>query len=851
MTNNLKQFFASYKDTNPVRERLLGLGATMNGLLKVKLGRPMLKVIFLIPTVLGIKRNLSLVKVLITYLASVHRLWRGGGMRFVVIYLKACHTILQQSLGGQRLSDVGPFGARVSRTRSRGLPRLIPSLHRARIQKGELLVIRLWLSLFSLYRILDIPGKIKLSTITDESTAKPEVIKEFCKFVNTFWGQLAALFGRKGLAILDSFARGAPGYMIRALEATPVLLSKSSPILTDVAFYAKIASTSPLSILLAARTWMKVYWKQEVGKAFRFWLSETNNVWLRNAIDTWSRGALDPRSNRVVKSRDGKLVDVSLDERDAFVRGPKGARPGQKVTGRLRLKLLNLSWRQMLGKLGTKKEAAGKVRVFAMVDPFTQWILRPLHEAIFSLLKCIKQDGTYDQVKPLTVLLGRQSTLRKENRTPGDRPMGWYRLGPKLPAKTYSLFSFDLTAATDRLPLAIQVALLTPVLGPKLAQAWGTILVGREYYISLKDEYGAVEMTPVKYSTGQPMGALSSWAMLALTHHCIVQWAWYQVCTQDLRKWSWYEDYAVLGDDIVIMGGRVADRYCAIMNGLGVGIGAHKSLVSRNGSTLEFAKRTFFNGKDVSAVPLPELLVARRNLSAGLELCRKYNLSLGAYCKFLGYGYKALSRLSNRLMGLPTRMRNYIVAYTLEVMPREGRNVVSWLAMKSLNSMYTLTEKALQSAKTSLVQVLKEELLKRLAELELTLAPEFDPEKFEQQGHHVLHDGAPGRYPHHPGIKGISKDVLWFLDNLVYKEPFIEALRTTQELRIRVTELGDDMTNHLSELWESVREIEQMIGAIPCMENLDHTPSESRLGDGLKLVRRWEMLSRHFRSTTK
>jgi len=299
------------------------------------------------------------------------------------------------------------------------------------------------------------------------------------------------------------------------------------------------------------------------------------------------------------------------------------------------------------------------------------------------------------------------------------------------------------------------------------------------------------------------------------------------------------------------MGGRVADRYCAIMNGLGVGIGAHKSLVSRNGSTLEFAKRTFFNGKDVSAVPLPELLVARRNLSAGLELCRKYNLSLGAYCKFLGYGYKALSRLSNRLMGLPTRMRNYIVAYTLEVMPREGRNVVSWLAMKSLNSMYTLTEKALQSAKTSLVQVLKEELLKRLAELELTLAPEFDPEKFEQQGHHVLHDGAPGRYPHHPGIKGISKDVLWFLDNLVYKEPFIEALRTTQELRIRVTELGDDMTNHLSELWESVREIEQMIGAIPCMENLDHTPSESRLGDGLKLVRRWEMLSRHFRSTTK
>jgi hypothetical protein len=29
----------------------------------------------------------------------------------------------------------------------------------------------------------------------------------------------------------------------------------------------------------------------------------------------------------------------------------------------------------------------------------------------------------------------------------------------------------------------------------------------------------------VRYEVGQPMGALSSWAMLALTHHFIVQFA--------------------------------------------------------------------------------------------------------------------------------------------------------------------------------------------------------------------------------------------------------------------------------------------------------------------------------------
>lgn len=32
----------------------------------------------------------------------------------------------------------------------------------------------------------------------------------------------------------------------------------------------------------------------------------------------------------------------------------------------------------------------------------------------------------------------------------------------------------------------------------------------------------------IRYAVGQPMGALSSWAMLALTHHFIVQYAAYR-----------------------------------------------------------------------------------------------------------------------------------------------------------------------------------------------------------------------------------------------------------------------------------------------------------------------------------
>jgi len=75
-------------------------------------------------------------------------------------------------------------------------------------------------------------------------------------------------------------------------------------------------------------------------------------------------------------------------------------------------------------------------------------------------------------------------------------------------------WSFDLTAATDRLPLALQVQVLACLTSDELAQAWADLLVTRDWYH---------KGVPLRYAVGQPMGALSSWAMLALTHHVVVQ----------------------------------------------------------------------------------------------------------------------------------------------------------------------------------------------------------------------------------------------------------------------------------------------------------------------------------------
>jgi hypothetical protein len=82
------------------------------------------------------------------------------------------------------------------------------------------------------------------------------------------------------------------------------------------------------------------------------------------------------------------------------------------------------------------------------------------------------------------------------------------------------------------------------------------------------------------------MGALSSWAMLALSHHVLVQ-----IAAQRVGVNGWFDHYALLGDDIIIADESVARAYHQLMTKLlGVEINLGKSFEMKSG-TLEFAKR--------------------------------------------------------------------------------------------------------------------------------------------------------------------------------------------------------------------------------------------------------------------
>nr|QDH86714.1 MAG: RNA-dependent RNA polymerase [Mitovirus sp.] len=215
------------------------------------------------------------------------------------------------------------------------------------------------------------------------------------------------------------------------------------------------------------------------------------------------------------------------------------------------------STRLPLGKLSVVYDQAGKARIVAMTNYFIQVVLRPVHQLLFDLLSRIPQDGTFDQHKPLRDLVKTESTE-------------WF-------------YCYDLSAATDRLPIDVQAQVLN-IIEPGLGYKWSNLL----------DIEWLFKRNYFKYSVGQPMGALSSWASLAFTHHCIVRYAAIQEGIYHFR------DYCVLGDDIVIRHKLVAERYLRLMDSLGVSINLNKSVISKDFA--EFAK--VYEGPGISFTPL-------------------------------------------------------------------------------------------------------------------------------------------------------------------------------------------------------------------------------------------------------
>jgi len=79
-----------------------------------------------------------------------------------------------------------------------------------------------------------------------------------------------------------------------------------------------------------------------------------------------------------------------------------------------------------------------------MVDNWTQSIMKPLHDYLFSILKSLPNDGTFNQ--DLSFKRAQEKSI-----------------------KYNCSYGYDLSAATDRLPISLQVAILGDLIGVELA----------------------------------------------------------------------------------------------------------------------------------------------------------------------------------------------------------------------------------------------------------------------------------------------------------------------------------------------------------------------------------------------
>lgn len=562
----------------------LNLKHSFNAMLSVK-RRPLLNRLFLRLSVFcGVRIQKSKVAGLYLMISRILFLFKTMGPKGATMYLKTVGVLLQQYLGDHKLTDTALAGKIRASRNNRGLPRLIPIQLRRAIREHHFNTIKWCLTIINLYREIDFIGAPKLSTITQANTGDLAILPDLLALIGHFFKALKLVPISQ-----EKWSRHVKLFII--WKAAPAMLKDTfEGVIDNVSNY----SSNPVNLVMQLRALLR----SSVWEDFMYVIKFTNNRYILTLVRLFLESGLSD--------------------------GPT---------------------KKSIGKLHAKEEAAGKVRIFAIVDAWTQWALYPLHAIIFGFLKRIPQDGTFDQTAPLQLLISKVKD-----------------------GSVKSLYSLDLTAATDRLPVSLQIHLVNDLVGDvAFGYHWASLLVGRSYdfFQMGYDKYHG----NYRYAVGQPMGALSSWAMLALTHHFIVQ------CSAWLSKTtpvgSWYSNYALLGDDLVVGDLSVKDQYLTILKSLGMEVNVHKSIISETGRCMEFAKRTIYLGTDVSPIPLKEVASAQELLPALVQFGRKYQVALPQLLYGFGMGWRVLSWLSKPLGKQSAQVRAIILAIAMPTTAEE------------------------------------------------------------------------------------------------------------------------------------------------------------------------------------
>lgn len=203
------------------------------------------------------------------------------------------------------------------------------------------------------------------------------------------------------------------------------------------------------------------------------------------------------------------------------------------------------------GKIVVLQERGAKARVIAMSSAAAQVALYPLHQMLDRILRDLPTDCTHDQ----------ESGAR------------WAQ--SKL-AEGQTVYSVDLSGATDNFPISLQLGLLEGLGLREEAELLKSLSKGQwmldDKLLQVAGKHGFLDA--VSYTKGQPQGLYSSFPLFALTHNLLVT----ALC--DKFRIVPEESFRVLGDDIVISNDKLHRAYRDFMARSGVPISEDKSLSS-------------------------------------------------------------------------------------------------------------------------------------------------------------------------------------------------------------------------------------------------------------------------------
>lgn len=488
-------------------------------------------------------KELRELKVLTTKLAIILDSW--GPLMFTK-WLKQSVVFIGHHLSGEFAQNPDLLGQRMALD-AVGLPKYIPPHCRNKIRQGDVRYIRFLISVLSFYKgVYFEPVEKQYHTaiepiVSSKSISDEEILKIAAEGKEGFKAFLSTFCPNKDRDPYDEFR--APMEERKAFEEKGALAKEAR--YRFLPFISRKSGPNSRPALAGLSLDILYHYNEK----FRVLLPYLENVG--------------------VSLRSSVL---------AFFTGPRLIKSIQLLNG--------FRFKPIAGKLAFKVEAAGKIRVFALLDNLTQWALRPLHKCIFNILRKLPTDCTFDHSRGVEYLR-------------------------KLPSHYY--MSLDLSSATDRIPSCLYPLVFDIVFSHSTSfETWRTLVLDRDYYLPKVDIPMKEPLpTSVRYAVGQPMGVLSSWAGLALVHHYLVQLAATRCGYNDPSAgMPIFTSYQILGDDVVIADYNVAHEYRRVLSDLSIPVSLPKSFESINGF-FEFASQIVYRDENISPIQLKEVISAR------------------------------------------------------------------------------------------------------------------------------------------------------------------------------------------------------------------------------------------------